>query len=74
MSTCFADIAATLLLHPAGLTARQLAEVMHIGPLTASHRLSRMFAYGHAERLKTPGRPRTNRSFTYVIKQRDPHV
>lgn len=69
MSTCFAEMAATLRKYPKGLTAKELAGVMHIGPLAASLRLSRMFLYGHADRVKTPGRPRTNRSFTYIAKE-----
>jgi plasmid maintenance system antidote protein VapI len=40
MSTCFADILTALRAHPLGLTSRELAEVMHITPLTASGRLA----------------------------------
>lgn len=59
MTTCFADIAATLRRHPKGLTSRELSGVMRITPLTASLRLSRMFAYGHAERVPVlSGRPK----------------
>jgi hypothetical protein len=69
MSTTFAEMAETLRQHPQGLTASQFAAVARIGTQTASIRLSRMFLYGHADRVKTPGRPRTNRSFTYRAKE-----
>lgn len=55
MSVCVAEVLIALRLHPKGLTATQLADVMHIGRQTASNRLSRMAAYGHAEKLHYMG-------------------
>lgn len=58
MSTCVAEITAALRAHPDGLTAAGLAVVMGIGRQTASNRLSRMAAYGRAEKLHFLGQKR----------------
>lgn len=58
MTTCTAQVIDALRHYPKGLTASQLADVMCIGRQTASNRLSRMAAYGHAEKLHFSGQKR----------------
>lgn len=59
MSTCFAEVLEVLRPYPKGLTATEVANILPIGRQNASNRLSRMVAYGHAERVPVlKGRPK----------------
>jgi DNA-binding transcriptional regulator LsrR (DeoR family) len=56
MSVALADIVATLIRYPNGLTAKQVSEILGIGRQTASNRLSRAAVYCYVEKIRQAGK------------------